>query len=103
MPLPYSAGKPGKQFYADFFKLRKWLLQLNTLGTAEFCQHLLPVTTALGSPTIVSSDVLSTPITEAFILFFLAIKIYRHTKHHVSHLMECQNFNNVGLQTVVGI
>lgn len=70
---------------------------------AEHYQHFFSIRATLESPTTVSFDVLSTPITDELILFFLAIKIYRHTKHYVSHLMECQNLNNVGLQTVAEV
>lgn len=55
---------------------------------AEHYQHFFSIRATLESPTTVSFDVLSTPITDELILFFLAIKIYRHTKH-------CFTFNGM--------
>lgn len=86
----------------DFVKLPKWLIQLKTLGMAEHYQHFFSIRATLENPTRVSFDVLSTPITDELILF-LGIKIYRDIKHYVSHLMECQNLNNVGLQTLAEV
>lgn len=62
------------------------------LRMGKHYQHWFAAKTTLASPTTVSSGVLSTLNTDKCILVFLAIKIYRHTKHYVSHLMECQNF-----------
>lgn len=70
---------------------------------AEHYQHFFSIRATLGSSTTVSFDVFPTTITGELILFVLAIKIYRHTKHYVLHLMECQNLNNVGLQTVAEV
>lgn len=47
----------------------------------EHYQHFFPIRATI------SFDVFSTTITDELILFFLAIKIYRHTKHYVLHLM----------------
>lgn len=60
----------------------------------EHYQHFFPIRATI------SFDVFSTTITDELILFFLAIKIYRHTKHYVLHLMECQNLNKICLRTV---
>lgn len=79
------------------------IAECTVLGTGEHYQHWFAVKTTFASPTTVSFDMLSTLNTDECILVFLAIKIYRHTKHYVSHLMECQNFNNVGLQTAVEV
>lgn len=81
-------------------KLPKWLVQLKTLGKAEHDQHFFSIRATPGSPTTISFDVFSTTMTDELILFFLAIKIYRHIKHYALHLMECQNLNNHGLQTI---
>lgn len=79
------------------------IAECTVLGMGEHYQHRFAVKTTLASPTTVFFDVLSTLNTDECILVFLAIKIYRHTKHYVSHLMECQNFNNIGLQTAVEV
>lgn len=48
----------------------------------EHYQHFFPIRATI------SFDVFSTTITDELILFFLAIKIYRHTKH-------CFTFNGM--------
>lgn len=70
---------------------------------AKHYQRFFSIRATLGSPTTISFDVFSTTITDELTLFFLAIKIYKHTKHYVLHLMECQNLNIVGLQTVAAV
>lgn len=61
------------------------------------------LTTFLLEPPLEVQLPFPTTITGELILFVLAIEIYRHTKHYVLYLMECQNLNNVGLQTVAEV